>query len=113
MVGSSKGSHRVGLVADYLPACLEEELYLVQLQAVSTSCRNAVIAAYLFRVELPSRAERCPRGSPQRLGNGHSQEHLKAMSAIRGLSEQDHLWSSGHGAYKDARKGHYTLIVVH
>ena len=76
MVGSSKGSHLVGLVADCLPACLEEELYLVQLKPVSTGCPNAVIAAYLFQVELPFPAERCRRGSPQRLGDGHTQVHL-------------------------------------
>ena len=76
MVGSSKGSHLVGLVADCLSACLEEELYLVQLEYVSTGCPKAVIAAYLFRVELPSLAERCRRESPQRLGDGHSQVHL-------------------------------------
>lgn len=83
MVGSSKGNHLVYLVAGYLPASLEEELYLVQLYSVSTRCRNPVIAAYLFRVELPSHAERCPQGSPQRLEEGHSQVHLIAMSAFR------------------------------
>lgn len=76
MVGSSKGSHLVGLVAGCLPACLEEELYLVQLQSVSTRCRKAVIAAYLFPVELPFPAERCRRGSPRKLGDGHTQVHL-------------------------------------
>ena len=76
MVESSKGSHLAGLVAGCLPACLEEELYLVQLDPVSTGCPNALIAAYLFRVELPPRAERCHRGTPQRMGDGHNQVHL-------------------------------------
>ena len=76
------GSHLVGLVADCLTAYPEEEPCLVQLKSVSTCCQNAVTAAYLFPVELPSLAKRCPRGSPRRLEVGRSQGHLKAMSAI-------------------------------
>ena len=82
MVGSSKGSHLVGLVVGYLPACLEVELCLVRLQSISTGRQNAVIAAYLFRVELPSLGERYPRGSPQRPGGGHNQAHLQDMLAL-------------------------------
>lgn len=66
MVGSSEGSHLVAPVADYLPACLEEELCLVQ----------------LFRVELPSLAERCPQGTRQSLGDGHSQVHLDNYTLV-------------------------------
>lgn len=64
MVGSSKESHLVDLVADYLLVYLEEELFLVQLS----------------RVELPFPAERCPLGSPQRMGDGHSQAHLDSCT---------------------------------
>lgn len=82
MVGSLKGSHLVGLVADYLPVCLEEELCLVQLQFVTRGRRTDVIAAYQCPVGLPCQAERCLRESPQRLGEGRSQVRLKAMSAL-------------------------------
>ena len=70
------GMNLVGQVAGYLPAFLEEELCLVQLQPVITHHRNAEIAAYLFRAELPCLAERCPRGNPQNLEDGHSRVHL-------------------------------------
>lgn len=45
--------------------------------------KNAATAAYLFRVELPSPAVRYLRESPQRMGDGHIQVHLKAVSAVR------------------------------
>ena len=72
----------VGQVADYLPAFLEEELCLVQLQSVIKNHRIAEIAAYLFLAELPSLAERCPRGSPQKMEGGHSRVHLRFMSLL-------------------------------
>lgn len=83
MVGSSKGNHPVGLVADYWLACLEEELCLVQLHLVSTCCRSVPDVVYLFLVELPSLGGRYHQGRPQRLGDGHSQVDLGAMSATR------------------------------
>ena len=82
MVGSLKGIHLAAQVAGYLPACLEEELCLAQLESVIIRYLNAVIAAYLYQAELPYLAERCPRGSPQRMEDGHNQAHLECRLAI-------------------------------
>lgn len=70
------GNRLVGLVADCWPASLEGEPCPARLQHVSKRSGNATTATYLFRVELPSLAERCPLGSPQSQGEGHNQAQL-------------------------------------
>ena len=75
---------------------------------------NIRFAAYQSRVELPTPAKRYPQESRQRLGAGHSQVHLRMMSALGEQRRRDFRknWSLKECLRRSQYLDSYTLRAV-